>query len=81
VFNKRFLIALFGLAKATRALRLTASASPHYRIVRVAPVVDAALVLGIDFIMTSITELDVQRDKIDGFLILSGKDIALPKPS
>ena len=77
-------MALFGLAKATRALRLTASASPHYRIVCVAPVVDAALVLGIDFIMASITELDeqiVQRDKIDVFLILSGKDIALPKPS
>jgi hypothetical protein len=47
---------------------------PHYRIVCVAPVDDAAPVLSINFIMTSITELDVRIDVIDGCSIISSRE-------
>jgi len=39
---------------------------PHFRIVRVSPVAGAAPDLDIDSIMSSITELDVRQDEIDG---------------
>ncbi len=47
---------------------------PHYRVVCVAPVDDAAPVLSIDFIMTSITELDVRLDVIDRCSIISSRE-------
>jgi hypothetical protein len=39
---------------------------PHYCIVHNSPVVDSAPVLDINFIMESITEVDVRLDVIDG---------------
>ena len=42
---------------------------PHFRIARTSPVPDEDPVLDIDFIMASITEVDVEHDEIDGFSI------------